>query len=157
MEYFQVLGGTASPTEKQGIMKAIGLDKFMKDIENASVNRARRMISRIVSGQIEAAFPMPGVDNARAMVPVFQAEILSDRFHDHEPKVGQALLKAFDTYSQMAAEEAQQDFQRQLAQAQSMAQAQQAAKDSSIAPPPKGQGKQGGGGGGGGGEQPPKK
>lgn len=125
MEYFQATGGQVSPQERQGIMKAIGLDKFVKDIENASVNRARRMISRIVSGQIEAAFPMPGVDNARAMVPVFQAELLSDRYHDHSDKIKKVLTKVFDDYAKAASEEADREFQLELRKMASVAQAQQ--------------------------------
>lgn len=125
MEYFQATGGNVSPQERQGVMKAIGLDKYVKDIENASVNRARRMISRIVNGQIEAAFPMPGVDNARAMVPVFQKELLSDRFYDHDPKIQQVLVKTFNDYAKAASEEADREFQLELRKMASVAQAQQ--------------------------------
>lgn len=134
LEAAQYLGATMSPLEKRAVFKAIELDQFIQNEQNASVERARRMLSRVIAGQLEAAFPMVGVDHARAMLPVFQTEILSDRFHDHPPEIKEAIYALFETYSQLAQEEAQREFQLQLASAQAMAAAQKAGTAEPEAP-----------------------
>jgi hypothetical protein len=118
MEFYQFSGGQLTPQEREAVTKAINLDKFIKNEEDASVKRARRMISRIVTGDVDTAFPMPRVDVARAMAPVFQNEILSDRFHDHPKDVKGKLMEMFDLYAQLAAEEAQRQMEQQIALAQ---------------------------------------
>lgn len=118
LEFFQASGGQVTQVERSAIWRAVGMDKFSKSVENASVNRARRIVSRVSAGMLEAAFPMPGVDNARAMLPVFQTEILSDRFHDHDSKIKDVFFNIFEHYSQEAAKEAQREFEMQMALAQ---------------------------------------
>jgi hypothetical protein len=114
----QNFGNTMTPAEREGLIRALGLEEFVKNEESASVKRARRMISRVISGQTDAAFTMKGVDVARVMAPVFQREILSDRFYDHEPEIQEALIGLFDQYAAMAAEEQAQMMQLQMAMAQ---------------------------------------
>ena len=115
LEFFQATGGQVTPEEREGVMKAIHLDKFVKNEEAISVRRARRMLSRIINGRPDAAFPMQGIDNAAAMAPVFQAEIMSDRFFDHDNQARERIVELFDYYSQEAQAEAQRKFQMQLA------------------------------------------
>ena len=86
----------------------------MKGEEEASRKRARRMVARIISGLPQAFLPMKGVDNPTSMVTVFQSELLSDRFMDHEEEVQGALIAAFDYYAAEAAEKAQGEMEQQL-------------------------------------------
>jgi hypothetical protein len=118
LEYLSSKGGNVTPAENEGIMRAIHLDKFVKNDEAISVKRARRMISRIITGNPNAAFPMKGIDNAAAMAPVFAEEIASDRFHDHDDEAQAKLTELFDLYDRLAAEEAQRQFDAQIAFAQ---------------------------------------
>lgn len=118
LEFLQYSGGNVSPAERQGIMRATRLDRFVKNPEDSSVKRARRMISRIVAGVTDAAFPMPGIDVASVMAPVFKDEILSDRYTDHPPEVQSLILELFDLYAQMAQAEQQQAMQMQMMMAQ---------------------------------------
>lgn len=111
MQYLQfkpaaAMGGLGEE-ENEAVLKATGLEKFVKTVEQASVKRARRMVSHIINGRTDAAYPMPGIDNPRAMAPVFQRELLAERFVDYEDEVQQALLQMFQIYSQLAAQEAQ--------------------------------------------------
>lgn len=111
LEFFQASGGDVTPEEREGVMRAIHLDKFVKAPQNAAVKRARRMLSHITAGHTQAAIPMPGIDHADAMAPVFQNAILSDRFYDYEPEVQETIVRMFDHYAaeaQRAAEAAEQ-------------------------------------------------
>lgn len=121
-EFFAASGGQVSPAEREGVMKAMGLDRFVKNPENASVRRARRMISRIVAGRPDLVFPMDGVDNAGAMVTVFQNEILSDRFLGYEEEAQSAIVGLFDYYRQVVAAEQAQAMQQQIAMAKALGQ-----------------------------------
>jgi hypothetical protein len=96
-----------TPTEVNAVMKAIRLDKFMVNSQDASINRARRMIARVKSGMLEAFLPMEGIDDPAAMAPVFQNEILDEAFLDLEPEVQRVIITGFDYYAQMAAQQAQ--------------------------------------------------
>jgi hypothetical protein len=124
LQYGNAQGGLG-PAEKQAVYKAIGFDKFIKNEENASVARARRLIRRIVTGQVEDLDPekissltMPGVDSPRAMLPIFQRAILADKFNDYERPVKAALYALFEVYQKMNAAEQDRAFQMQLALAQ---------------------------------------
>lgn len=121
LEFLQALGGSASPIERDAVMRATGMDEFQRGAENSSIERARRMVARVKSGNVEAAFPMQGIDVAAVMAPVFQDELLSDSYHDLEDEQQEALLQLFTIYQQMAAQEAAQQFQMQLQQAQALA------------------------------------
>lgn len=127
LEAAQYLGPQMSPMQRDAVLKAIKLDRYMKDEQLASTRRARRMVSRIVNGDPEALLPMPGVDNARAMAPVFQEAILSDRFYDLPRALQEALVSGFDYYKAAAQQEFMEELQMQLA-------AQAAAAGESAAP-----------------------
>lgn len=127
IEFLQARGAAATPQEVAMAMRAANLDEFARSEEDASIARARRMISRVVSGMLEAALPMEGIDVAKVMAPVFQRELLSERFINYPPDVKQALFGLFDHYSQKAAEEQQRALQMQLAFAQAAAAAKQSA------------------------------
>lgn len=113
MEFFQFSGGNVSPPERRAILEATGLMDYVKNPENASVERARRIVSRIRTGQLEQVFQLPG-ESASAMLPVFVDEILSDRFHDLQPQQKQLLLNYQQLYQQIVQAEQQQMLQMQL-------------------------------------------
>lgn len=131
LEYLQFTGGQVTPNERQGILKAAGLDRFVKNPENDSVRVAKRLVSRIVAGQISGsvtpealpALLMPGVAKAGAMLPVFQRELLSDRFDGHPDDVKQLLLLLFQACEALSQQEMMRDFQLQLMMAQGAANA----------------------------------
>jgi len=108
-EFFQFAQGNVSPAERAGLLAAMRLDKFIKNEQDSSLQRARRMISRIQSGMVDALLPMPRIDDPTVMAPEFQRACLSDRFNDYPDEVKQALLQGFDYYAAeaAAAEEAQ--------------------------------------------------
>lgn len=114
LEFMQAAQGNLTPQERSAVYRALRLDEFQRNEESASVMRAERMIARITSGMVEAAFPMRGIDNATVMAPVFRDELLSDRFLDYDEKVRNALLNLFEIYSQFAAEEQAQAMQMQM-------------------------------------------
>jgi hypothetical protein len=92
-----------TPVEINAVMKAIRLDKFMQNLQDASINRARRMIARIKAGMLEAFLPMDGIDDAGSMAPVFQNEILSEPFLDLSIEQQKVIIGAFDYYAGRAA------------------------------------------------------
>jgi hypothetical protein len=125
LEYMQASGGQVNPEEREAIQRIIGLDQFVRSQENASVSRARRIISRIVNGQIDDLAPakvvtliMRGIDVPQAVLPIFQREILSDRFHDHTEEMKLALIALFEEYARMVQEEKEQMFKMQMAMIQ---------------------------------------
>lgn len=124
LEYLQTMQGQVTPEERAGILKAIGVDEFVKNVENASVESARRIISRIVSGQLEDLSPesLPGLmmpaHNARVMAEVFGREQLRDRFHDLSEDQKVAIVVLRDLYAQKAEQERIRQLQEQIAIAQ---------------------------------------
>ena len=128
MEYMQYLPNlmNADPQEREAIRKIAGIDRFIKNAENQAVKKARRMVARIASGMLNFDVVMPGIDIPGPMAGVFQLEMMSDRFYDHEPEVQAKLAEMFDIYSQMHAEQqkAQEERMIRLQQAQQGAPAQ---------------------------------
>jgi hypothetical protein len=114
VEFFQFAQGQVSPSERQGLLKAMRLDGFVKNEQSASVERARRMISRITQGMPEAFTPMPGVDDPTVMAPEFQQAILADTFYMHERETQDVLQNAFAHYRQALEALQQQQFEQQL-------------------------------------------
>jgi hypothetical protein len=106
IEFLQARQGQATPAEINAVMRALRLDKFVKSEQDASISRARRMISRLKAGMLEAFLPMEGIDDPAAMAPEFQREILSDTFLDQPEEVQKIMLVAFDHYSGLAAQAA---------------------------------------------------
>lgn len=120
MSFFQAAQGQVSPQERIGLMRAMNLEKFMDSKESNSLRRARKMVARIIQGQFDAAVPLRGIESASSMAPVFDGEILSDRFGGYEPEVQKKLLELRDYYAKLAAEEQQQQIEQQIAIAQAM-------------------------------------
>jgi hypothetical protein len=121
MEWLQFASGLQflEPQEREALRKVAGIDKFMTDVENVAVRRARRMVARIIRRDFEAAIEIPQIDVPRAMVPVFRKAILSPKFEEYDNEVKDALMLMFDTYSKRVAAEdaAMMETQIQLAQA----------------------------------------
>lgn len=102
MEYLQYKQGELSPAENAAVLKATGLNEFVKNESDASIQRARRMVARIESGMIEAFLPMQGIDDPFVMAPEFQRAILADRFLTADEAVQKKLLQGFDYYRSLA-------------------------------------------------------
>lgn len=117
VEYFQAAGGQLNPVERSAVFRASRLDKFATNPENSSVQRARRIVSRIRTGQLEQVFQMPG-ENAGAMLPIFTDELLSDRFNDLNEQQKTLLLNYQQMYSQIVQQEQMQMMQMQMMMAQ---------------------------------------
>ena len=124
MEFFQFSGGQVSPPERRAILEATGLLDYVKNPENSSVERARRIVSRIRSGQLREVFQLPG-ESASAMLPVFVDEILSDRFHDLENEQKMLLMDYERLYETIVQQEQAQMLQMQLLLAGGKGQSQQ--------------------------------
>lgn len=114
-----------APAEREGVMRAMGIDRFVKNSEQVSVRWARRLISRIVGGQIRDLTPerlstllVPEIVNIPAIIPVFQNVILGDQFYDYEQDVQQALIGLHDLAFAIAA----QEMERRMALAAQQAQ-----------------------------------
>ncbi len=116
MQYLQYKRGEVTPAETGAILRANGLEKYMKNEQDASLARARRMISRITQGMVEAFQPIPGVEDESVVVPEFKKVILSDRFLDLDPEIQTILLQAHDYYEQALMQKLLQ-MQMQMAQA----------------------------------------
>ena len=134
LEYVQFMGGQITPLEREGILKATGLDKFVKNPENDSVRVAKRLISRIASEQmpqgIDPADPMqlrallmPGVAKSQAMLPIFQRELLSDRFDSHPEPAKMMIYQLYLTCEALSQEEMMRDYGIQMMMAQGQANA----------------------------------
>lgn len=113
LNFLQYSAGQVSPPERRAVLEATGLSEFVKNPENASVERARRIVSRIRTGQLDQLFQMPG-ESAAAMLPVFVDEVLSDRFHDLKPQQKQLLLAYQQTYQQIVQQQQQEQLKLQM-------------------------------------------
>lgn len=132
MEYLQFASNTQflTHTEREALQRIMGLDDLVCEKENLSIKKAKRLISRIVSGQIKQleedtlqTLIMPDVDVPDAMALVFQEEMLSDRYLDYDQEMKNAIWGLFELYSQEAQRKAQEAKQAQLEFAAAMAQA----------------------------------
>jgi hypothetical protein len=130
LEFFQYSGGQVSAEERQGIMQAIGMDEFVKNEEAASVKYARRLISRISTGQLpevpEEQIPallMPKVAKAAVMLPIFAKTMLQPKFNDWEPEAKALLMNLWGVCQQLSEMEMMEQMQKQMMM---MSQAEQA-------------------------------
>jgi hypothetical protein len=117
IEYLQYRQGNVSPAEVNAVLRAIRLDKYMKNEQDAAINRARRMISTIKAGRLDAFLPMEGVDDEVAMAPVFHRELLLPTFMEQPPEIQQVLLVAYDHYAGIAAQKVAAQRQQALQEA----------------------------------------
>src|SRR5574338_1491695 len=69
----QYYGQNVTPIQFNRIAAAMGIEEFARE-ENLHVTRARRMISLIKAGHLEAGLTIPGVDNPAIFAEVFRAE-----------------------------------------------------------------------------------
>lgn len=121
IDFVQFMGGQITPAERRAVLEAIGLLKFVENPENASVERAKRIISRIRTRQLDQVFGMPG-EAAGAMLPILTDEILSDRFHDLDEQQKKLLMAYQQMYEQIVQQQQMQALQQQMLMAQSGAQ-----------------------------------
>lgn len=108
--YMQTVGPNMTPQERTLVAKAMGIDVYDKQ-NSPQVTRARRMVSRIASGMLEAALPLP-VDDPNIFAEVLRTEILADKFQDYSNEIKSKILDLFEHYKglseQMAMAQAQQ-------------------------------------------------
>jgi len=136
-EFFQFAQGNVSPAERAGILEAMKLTKYVKSEQDASLQRARRMISRIQQGMVKAFLPMQGIDDPTVMAPEFQRAILSDRFLDYQKEVQQTLIGAFDYYaSEVARLEQEAEMKQLMMQGLHPSQLAAQGKPAEVGPPP---------------------
>jgi hypothetical protein len=136
-EFFQFAQGQVSPAERAGILDAMRLTKYVKSEQDASLQRARRMIARIQAGMVDALLPMPNIDDPTVMAPEFQRAILADRFMDFPQEIQQALLQGFDYYAEAAAQVAQAQMMQELMMTgQHPSQLVAAGRPPEVGPPP---------------------
>lgn len=117
----QILGGSGGPAQTTALLRAMGLGEFLVDERSRAVERARRLIATISSGDYmvgpEAESPdirlaaaarglMPGIDPPAIMAPVFAELILSDPFRDLEPDAKGHIIALYDILRALAQEEA---------------------------------------------------
>ena len=117
IELAQYLGASMTPSERRGIFQVVGLDEYLQNEENASVERARRMVSRIVAGEADAAFAIPG-ENAAAVLNVLQLAVLDDKYNDYDPDAKKLIMDLRDEYAEMVAKEKQNQLELRIALAQ---------------------------------------
>ena len=108
LEFFQATQGNVTPAERAGILKALGLEDYVKNPENATVQKVRRTLSAIMSNQPELALPIPMIEDPFAALPEVQRAILSERFVELNDKAREALFQLYTAYQQRAAEIMQQ-------------------------------------------------
>jgi hypothetical protein len=121
MEYLQYAAGLQflNPEERAAVRKSTGIDKFMKNEENAAVRRARRMVSRIVKGEVDVFRPMKGIDIPSSMAPVFRRACLESKFEEYTEEIKAVLMAAYDFYAGLVSEEqrAMMETQKEMAAA----------------------------------------
>ena len=88
-EALQILGQVASVPQIMMLLKGMGLGEFIANQQSAAVERTRRLIARIETGEIlvtdkrKPEFIIQyGIDEPAIMAPLFQEAILADRFND---------------------------------------------------------------------------
>jgi len=111
----QYLGPALNPLQQDTLFRAMYLDELVADT-NVDVERARRQIAQIKSGIAPGLIkPIPGVDRGMLMAEEYRQEIARTAFMDLPQPTQAELLRLFDAYNQMAAEElAQQQLNQQL-------------------------------------------
>jgi hypothetical protein len=126
LEFFQFAAQSITPGERNAVMSAIGLDRHMKNQQDASIDRARRMIARARGAGIDAFLPMQGVDDPAVMAPEFQREILSEKFLEYAPEIQEAFFQIFDYYASEASRVAMDAEKKMLEHTAAMSQAEAA-------------------------------
>jgi len=113
LRYLQYSGGNLSEAERVKIAKSLGLQEF--DLtRNPQYERAKRMVARVVSGNIGEVVPMEEIDNAAIFIEVITNELLKDRIIDLPKERKEALFALLDRYKQMLAQEQMQQLQQML-------------------------------------------
>jgi len=121
MEWFQATAGNVTPEEREGFFKATGLDRFVKNLESATVRRVQRVITQVERGNMGAAFVMQGVDDPVAASMTLQRYLLTERAMDlsrDSKDAYEAIVNLFGEYQALVQQRQQQQLQLQLAMAQ---------------------------------------
>lgn len=105
IEFPQYIRREWTPEEISTLAKAAGFHEFEKK-DSAHVMRARRLVSRIKSGFVEFAFPLP-VDDPGIFAEVIRNEMLKDGYHDVPEEAKRALIQLMQYYEQRLLEREQ--------------------------------------------------
>lgn len=122
IQFLQAVGQNATQGEKDAALRAMELDEFMMNAQSSTVDRARRMVERIRTGQVQQVVMLPG-EEPTAALPIYARAIHSDRFNDMDMNGKMIMIDTYEMYQ--AAADAQ--LQQQMAM-QSMMMAQSGGK-----------------------------
>ena len=92
-------GQNMTPVERAKVAAIMGLDEIESQ-SSAQWKRARRMVERVMQGQIDAAVVLEGVDDPALFGEVVRDAMLSERAEVAPMEVKQALQSLLDAYSQ---------------------------------------------------------
>ena len=121
LEALQYGAQQMTPLQINAVFSALGLDEFMDDATNMTVERVERLIGFARAGQVRIAegkgitdLAMRGIDDAAVAAEVCRKAIMQDTFRDLEPDVQSAIIQLFDLYKGWVQEEAQQALENQI-------------------------------------------
>jgi len=97
IEILQFAQERLTPAQFAALLEQAGMKNMDVDV-SPQLDRAKKMVSRIVSGFPEHAFPMLGIDREDVFLEVIQNAILEDKFHDYEMPVKQKLVELLGVY-----------------------------------------------------------
>lgn len=125
--FLQFAGQNMSPSERARVAVVMGLDELEGQV-SAQFKRARRMVERVMQGDVASAFVLEGVDDPAIFGEVVRDAMLSERAITAPAEVKEALQALMDAYGQQL---------QQRAQMQAKALAEQTQNSSGVATPPK--------------------
>ena len=104
--FLQFAGPNMSPSERARVALVMGLDELEGQV-SAQYKRVRRMVERVMQGDLSAAVPLEGVDDPGLFAEVIRDAMLSERATAAPLAVKQALQALLDGYSEKVAARAQ--------------------------------------------------
>lgn len=104
--FLQFAGQNMSASERARVAMIMGLDELESTV-SAQYKRARRMVERILQGDVSVAVVMEGVDDPALFGEVIRDAMLSERSLTAPAEAKQALQSLFDAYSQQLQARAQ--------------------------------------------------
>ncbi len=125
--FLQFAGQNMSPGERARVAVVMGLDELEGQV-SGQYKRARRMVERVMQGDVSAAFVLDGVDDPAIFGEVVRDAMVSERAITAPLDVKQALQALMDAYGEKL---------QQRAQLQAKALAEETQNSSGVASPPR--------------------
>jgi hypothetical protein len=104
--YLQFAGQNLSPMERAKVATIMGLDEIESQV-SPQWKRARRMVERVMLGDVDAAVILEGVDEPGIFAEVVRDAMLSERATMAKLEVKQALQALLDGYTEQLEAKAQ--------------------------------------------------